>query len=56
MEGVILISTGELSDQGAAAPNPWRCQVQFANGFQLDINPDNFADFERVGSAGKTTV
>jgi hypothetical protein len=45
MEGVILLSTGALSDQGAAAPNPWRCQVQFQNGFQLDINPDNRADF-----------
>ena len=39
MEGVILLSTGALSDQGAAAPNPWRCQVQFQNGFQLDITP-----------------
>ena len=37
MEGVIMLSTGDLSDQGAAAPNPWRCQVQFQNGFQLDI-------------------
>jgi hypothetical protein len=46
MEGVILLSTGALSDQGAAAPKPWRCQVQFQNGFQLDITPDNCADFE----------
>lgn len=46
MEGVILLSTGALSDQGVAAPNPWRCQVQFQNGFQFDITPDNCADFE----------
>ena len=24
MEGVILLSSGELSDLGAAAPNPWQ--------------------------------
>jgi hypothetical protein len=46
MEGVIVLSTGAFSDQGAAAPNPWRCQVRFKNGFQLDIAPDNCADFE----------
>ena len=46
MEGVILLSTGAFSDQGAAAPNPWHCQVQFRNGFQLAITPDNCADFE----------
>jgi hypothetical protein len=45
MEGVIILSTGALSDQGAAAPNPWRCQVQFQNGFQIDITPENRADF-----------
>ena len=55
MEGVILISTGSLSDQGAAAPNPWRCQVQFENGFQLDVTPENVADFEVVRGAGRTT-
>jgi hypothetical protein len=56
MEGVILISTGSLSDQGAAAPSPWRCQVQFANGFQLDITPDNVSAFEVVGGVAAPTV
>jgi|SRR5438876_105291 len=56
MEGVILLSTGALSDQGAAAPNPWRCQVQFQNGFQLDITPENRADFEVVRGASSPTV
>jgi hypothetical protein len=46
MEGIIILSTGALSAEGAAAPNPWRCGIQFQNGFQLDITPDNFADFE----------
>ena len=46
MEGVIVLSTGALSEQGAAAPKPWRCQVQFQNGFQVDITPENRADFE----------
>jgi hypothetical protein len=48
MEGVILLSTGALSDEGTAAPKPWRCQIQFPNGFKLDITPDNLADFEMV--------
>jgi hypothetical protein len=56
MEGVILLSTGAFSDQGAAAPNPWRCQVQFQNGFQLDIGPENCADFEVARGAGSSTV
>ena len=51
MDGVILLSTGALSEQGTAAPNPWRCRVQFQNGFQLDINPENLADFEVTGGA-----
>jgi len=46
MEGVILLSTGALSDQGAAAPNPWCCRAQFQNGYQIDITPENLADFE----------
>jgi hypothetical protein len=46
MEGVIILSTGALSDQGTAARNPWRCRVQFPNGFQLDITPENVTDFE----------
>jgi hypothetical protein len=56
MEGVILLSTGALSDQGAAAPNPWHCRVQFQNGFQIDITPENRADFEVAGAAGAPTV
>ena len=45
MEGVILLSTGALSDQGATATKPWHCRVQFQNGFQFDITPENRADF-----------
>src|ERR1700738_2039861 len=56
MEGVILLSTGALSGQGAAAPNPWHCRVQFQNGFQLDITPENRADFEEARGAGSPTV
>jgi hypothetical protein len=56
MEGVILLSTGAFADQGAAAPNPWRCQVQFQNGFQLDITPVNRADFELAHGSGAPTV
>src|ERR1700686_3988515 len=56
MEGVILLSTGALSDQGAAAPNPWHCQVQFQNGFQLDITPENRADFEVPAAQGPPAV
>lgn len=56
MEGVILLSTGALSDEGAAAPNPWHCRVQFQNGFQLDITPENRADFEGARDAGSPTV
>jgi hypothetical protein len=56
MEGVILLSTGALSDQGAAAPNPWFCRVQFQNGFQLDITPENRADFEGGPRRGSPIV
>src|ERR1700730_6612825 len=49
MEGVILLSTGVLSDQGAAAPNPGCCRVQLQKGFQIDITPENRADFEVGG-------
>jgi hypothetical protein len=56
MEGVILLSTGAFSDEGTAAPNPWRCQVQFQNGFQLDITPDNYADFEKTQGPGSPTM
>ena len=50
MVGVIILSTGALSKEGAAAPNPWRCQVQFQNGFQLEVTPANCADFEMAHS------
>lgn len=56
MEGVILISTGALSDEGAAAPNPWHCRVQFQNGFQLDVTPENRADFEVTHGVGSPNV
>ena len=56
MDGVILLSTAALSDQGAAAPNPWRCQIQFQNGFQLEITPDNRADFEMAHGSGSPTA
>ena len=48
MEGVIVLSSGAFSGEGAAAPAPWRCQIQFQNGFQLDITPDNCSDFEKA--------
>ncbi len=56
MEGVILLSTGALSEEGAAALNPWHCRVQFQNGFQLDITPENRTDFEVARAAGVPTA
>lgn len=56
MEGVIMLSTGAFSKEGAAAPKPWHCQVQFPNGFQLNITPDNCADFEMTHDAGSPAV
>jgi hypothetical protein len=56
MVGVIVLSTGALSSEGAAAPNPWRCQIQFQNGFQVDITPDNCADFEMAHGSGSPTA
>jgi hypothetical protein len=53
MEGVILLSTGAFSDEDAA---PWRCQIQFQNGFQLDITPENHADLEVARGAVSPTV
>ena len=55
MEGVVLLSPVALSDQDTAAPNPWHCRVQFQNGFQLDITPENRADFEAADDAGSPT-
>jgi hypothetical protein len=45
MEGVIILSTGALADDSTAA-QPWHCRAQFHNGFQIDITPENYADFE----------
>lgn len=56
MEGVIVLSTGALSEQGAAAPGPWHCRVQFQNGFQLDITPENRTDFELARTSGAPTA
>ncbi len=56
MEGVILLSTGALSEQGTKAPNPWHCKVQFQNGFQLDISPDNCVDFEATHGVSTPTA
>jgi len=56
MAGVIVLSTGALSAQGAVAPNPWHCRVQFQNGFQLDITPENHADFEAARVASEPTA
>ena len=55
MEGVVLLSSGALSDQGMSAPNPWHCKVQFKNGYQFDISPENVADFEPAYEDASTT-
>jgi hypothetical protein len=55
MTGVVLLSTGALAGQTTTSPKPWRCQVQFENGFQFDITPENCADFEVAGGAGAPT-
>ena len=52
MRGVILLSTGAHPGQVAASPRPWRCRVQFQNGFQLDITPRNYSDFELAHRPG----
>jgi len=49
MEGIILLSSGALEGQTPAATKPWHCRAQFQNGFQLDISPENYADFEVCG-------
>jgi hypothetical protein len=56
MEGVIVLSTGALSHQGAAAPNPWHCRVQFQNGFQIDIPRRPAPTSEVARSAGSPTM
>jgi hypothetical protein len=56
MEGVILLSTGAFAGQDASAPKPWRCQVQFQNGFQFDITAENRADFEAARGTGTAAV
>lgn len=44
MVGVVILSTGALSGPGAT--RPWHVQVQFTNGFQIDVTPENAEDFE----------
>ncbi len=56
MTGVVMLSTGALAGQTAASPKPWRCQVQFQNGFQFDITPENCSDFEVARGAGASTA
>jgi len=56
MIGVIVLSTGAFSEEGESAPKPWRCQVQFQNGFQLDITPNQSADFEMATDPVSPTV
>ncbi len=56
MEGVIVLSTGAFSDEGEAAPNPWRCEVQFENGYHFVITPKNYADFEKGSDADSLTL
>ena len=46
MAGVVIASSGPLPGQQTSAARPWRCQVQFRNGFQVDLTPDNRADFD----------
>ncbi len=49
MEGVVILSTGALGE-GTAGSQPWHCKVQFENGFQLDVGPENCADFAAPGA------
>lgn len=46
MVGVVILSSGDLAGEDAAPARPWHCQAQFRNGLQLDITPQNLADFE----------
>jgi len=50
MTGVIVTSTGALTGQTPASAEPWRCRVQFQNGYQCDITPENCAEFQGLGS------
>lgn len=54
MVGVVILSSGDLAGEDAAASRPWLCQAQFRNGFQLDITPQNRADFEVPRRGGVT--
>jgi hypothetical protein len=54
MVGVVVLSTAALSRQDSSAPNAWHCRVQFQNGFQLDIAPENRADFARTCNEKET--
>lgn len=37
MVGVVILSSG--------TSRPWHCRVQFKNGFQLEVTPENRAEF-----------
>ena len=52
--GVVILSTGALAEPNS--PLPWHIQVQFDNGFQLDVTPENAADFEMAHGEGSPTV
>ncbi len=56
MTGVVMLSTGAFAGQTAASPRPWHCQVQFPNGCQCDITPENRGDFEMAHGAGTPTA
>src|SRR5690349_15021205 len=56
MKGVIILSTGAFAGQTAASPRPWHCEVQFPNGFQFEITPENCTHFEPTHRAGAPTA
>jgi hypothetical protein len=48
MVGVVILSAGPSG--------PCHCRVQFKNGFQLDVTPDNRAEFEPAHTRGALAV
>lgn len=54
MVGVVILSSGDLAAEDAAASEPWRCQVQFRNGFQVDITRYNRCDFAVSGHVSRS--
>jgi hypothetical protein len=46
MVGVVILSSGVYPVQGTDSARPWHCQLQFPNGFQFDVTPENQCDFE----------